>query len=397
MRGLRGILCLFVMLLLWACADGDKPEPTGNRTVLVYMSAENSLDGFVKDDLKEMQEGAKSLPDGMHLIVFLDITNTNSKLYRIDRSGMKEIKDYGEDLVSTDVFVLKRVLGDVEWKFPATEYGMVMWSHATGWQDYPLMAASAVSRSFGQDTNSGTLAPQLNVPDMAEALKSFPKFRYIMFDACFMQCIEVAYELKNVTDYILGAPCEIPGTGAYYDKLVPAMFSSSFVRDLVDNYYQPYIAENTADPSEGYGAVMAALDCSQVDNFTAVTREVLPQYDATKPFSITSLQPYLSYDSYASRNFSISPYYDIKGQMQQLLSAPDFMKWEDALNRLIVAKGATQTFFSAYAKPDVRVDKDKFSGLAGYVPNVYPGCERWDELFRKTGWYEAAGWAEKGW
>lgn len=408
MQKIYWIISLCLALLLSACNnEEDKIKTVGSRTVLVYMAAENSLSDN-KDwdvnlplpdaDVSEMEAGAKSLPDNVNLILFWDSPKTNSKLYRIDKSGRKEIKDYGADLVSTDISVLKRVLSDTESMYPAGEYAMVMWSHATGWQPENLTTTGAISRSFGQDTNSGSLASQIDIPDLANALQGFPKFKYIMFDACFMQCIEVAYDLRNVTDYILGAPCEIPGTGAYYNKLVPAMFSSNFVQDLVNNYYQPYIEENKQNPTGGYGAVMAALDCSQVDNFTAVTKDVLPEYSADKSLDIDLLQTYIAYyNVFPWTKYKISPYYDIKGQMKQILSADDFQKWEAALNKLIVSKGTTDTFFTAYSDSNITVDKDKFSGLAGYVPNMYPKCDLWDNLFRKTNWYEAAGWKEKGW
>lgn len=400
MRTVCLMLCWCIVAVFTSCSDEeDKPFYKGSRTVLVYMAANNNLhtNGFDSDDVDEMKEGAKSLPDNCRLIVFWDSPQENSRLYRIDKSGMTVVKDYGENLVSTDVSVLKRVLSDVEWTFPADEYAMVMWSHAKGWQPYTNTAKSVISRSFGQDTNAGLQDAEMNIPDMADALRSFPKFKYIMFDACFMQCIEVAYNLKDRADYLIGAPCEIPGTGAYYNKLVPAMFTSNPAQDLVTNYYQPYISENTANPTGNYGAVMAALDCSQVDNFTNVMREVLPRYDNSISINASSLQMYLPYNTWPVLDGTISPYYDMKDEMKQLLSTEDFQKWEAALNKLIIAKGATATFLSEYHKPNIPVDKDKFSGLAGYIPAVYPNCETWDAMFRQSAWYKAAGWAEKGW
>ena len=48
-----------------------------------------------------------------------------------------------------------------------------------------------------------------------------PHFDFIMFDACFMMSVEVAYEVRNYTDYYIGSPTENPGPGAPYDKVVP--------------------------------------------------------------------------------------------------------------------------------------------------------------------------------
>lgn len=404
------ILYLILPLCVIGCAQETgirymKPESenntwTGihNRTVLIYMASENNLYdlGFAADDIKEMEEGAKTLPDDVNLILFQDAPKTNSKLYRISKTGRKEIKDYGVNLISTDSNVLKRVVGDVESMYPADDYGLLFWSHAKGWQPN-LSTKSAISRSFGRDENENTPASlkEMNIPAMATALSSFPKFNFIMFDACFMQCIEVAYDLKDVTGYIVAAPCEIPGPGAYYNKLVPALFTANPAQDLVYNYYQPYLAGNNADPTGAYGAVIAALDCSQVENFTSVTRQVLPEYSKDMAFEPDSLQMYMAYNSWATDG--ISPYYDMKGEMRQILSDADYQQWEAALNKLIVSKGATQSFFSEYHNPNVMVNPVKFSGLSGYVPNFFPGSTKWDNLFRKTSWYEAAGWKEKGW
>lgn len=394
------ILYICTVLLLSGCTEeNDKPKWNGvhNRTVLVYMAAENDLftGGYASNDIAEMEEGAKKLPDDVNLLLFQDSPNANSVLYKIDRTGRKVVKDYSTDLVSTDVNVLRRIVGDVESIYSAKEYGILMWSHATGWQPAELKSRSKVTRSFGVDNNPGSLSSQMDIRKMAESLRSFPKFRYIMFDACFMQCIEVAYDLKDVTDYIIAAPCEIPGPGANYDKLVPAMFTDNPAEDLVNNYYQPYLEDNNKNPSSEYGAVMAALDCSEIDNFATVTRKVLPEYQDSFLFDTTPLQMYLAYNSRVSN--SISPYYDIKGEMMQLLSPEDYLTWEAALNKLIVAKGTTLSFFSEYHHPNVTVDQSKFSGLAGYIPHFYPNSEKWDNLFRQTTWYEAAGWKEKGW
>ena len=60
----------------------------------------------------------------------------------------------------------------------------------------------------------------------------------------FMQSVEVAYELRDYTDYCIGSPTEIPGPGASYDELVPAMFfSEDAAVDIAKAYYEPYAAK----------------------------------------------------------------------------------------------------------------------------------------------------------
>ena len=47
----------------------------------------------------------------------------------------------------------------------------------------------------------------------------------MLFDACYMQSVEVIYQLRDRTDYFIGSPTEIPGPGAPYEAVVPALFS----------------------------------------------------------------------------------------------------------------------------------------------------------------------------
>lgn len=52
----------------------------------------------------------------------------------------------------------------------------------------------------------------MNIPDFREALSSaFPKpLKFILFDSCNMQSVEVAYELRDCAEYFIGSPTEIP-------------------------------------------------------------------------------------------------------------------------------------------------------------------------------------------
>ena len=51
----------------------------------------------------------------------------------------------------------------------------------------------------------------MNIEDLKSVLQKAPHFDFIMFDACFMQSVEVAYELRDYCDYYIGFPAENPG------------------------------------------------------------------------------------------------------------------------------------------------------------------------------------------
>lgn len=84
----------------------------------------------------------------------------------------------------------------------------------------------------------------MNISDLHEALSVAPHFDFMLFDACYMQSVEVIYQLRDRTDYFIGSPTEIPGPGAPYEAVVPALFSQDKPEiNIAESYYTVY-AEN---------------------------------------------------------------------------------------------------------------------------------------------------------
>ena len=73
--------CLFILFgscLFIACHhhDDHPVDEQSERTVLVYMAAENNLNSFAASDLEEMKTGSKSLDKRQNLIVYVDQAET---------------------------------------------------------------------------------------------------------------------------------------------------------------------------------------------------------------------------------------------------------------------------------------------------------------------------------
>ena len=389
----------FCVFMLGGCTSSDSSEQklTASRTVLVYIATENSLagQGFAKKNIQDMITGAKKLSDNSNLLVFVDAPKENSKMYRIDKNGQHLVKDFGENLLSTDPNVFDSIVGYAEQHYPSKEYGLVLWSHADGWA--PASKSNPyIQRYFGIDNNVGSDTSndgvEMNIEDMALALSKYPKFKFIFSDACFMQTAEVAYDLRHVADYLVASPCEIPGPGAPYDLVVPAMFAEPLAVDSIASaYYNGYIKnyKNSTD----YGVVLSVLDCSKIDDFVNITSSLLPQYNSSVTYNVDSLLTYRSYT-----NSAYCPYYDMKGEMKQILSSSDYSSWLAALNAMIVYKISTPTCFTDFNPAQyITIDQNKFSGISGYVSHFYPNTSNWNKQFYTTSWYSAAGWKQKGW
>lgn len=134
-------------ILLGVFSCGDEPEvspyPPGSkykRTVMVYMAAQNSLgaSGFARQDSAEMANGMRYLLPGERVLMFLD-DDRAPRLYEL-RKGLSSpqlVKQWKEDLNSADPKTLTELLTTMRTDFTSESYGLVLWSHATGWIPSP--------------------------------------------------------------------------------------------------------------------------------------------------------------------------------------------------------------------------------------------------------------------
>jgi hypothetical protein len=173
------------------------------------MAADNDLDADALADIEEMKQGFSE--KDANLIVFVDPLDEVPYLLKIGAGKETRIKSYPE-LNSADSVILKQIIQEVIGLYPAPEYGLILWSHGTSW-----LPAGTQLRSFGKDSGK-----EMNLPDLADALPV--KFNFILMDACLMGSVEVAYELKDKTDFIIASSTETIADGFPYDKIIPELF-----------------------------------------------------------------------------------------------------------------------------------------------------------------------------
>lgn len=126
------------------------------------------------------------------------------------------VKEYKEQ-VSTDPAVMQEVLKRAFTEYPAESYGLVLWSHGEGWmQSFASCKASFYPLGRRGHYRRHYLFEYIRY---CRHIKRIPRFDFILFDACFGQTVEVAYELRNCTDYVIGSPTEIPGLAHLMSRL----------------------------------------------------------------------------------------------------------------------------------------------------------------------------------
>lgn len=211
-----------------------------NWTVLVYMAADNSLSTWADSDLVEMEKIGSD--DNLAIVVQVDKPQTGARRLYV---AFNQLQNLGE-LGIIDMCDWKTLYNFLEWgmsNFPAQHYLVFLWDHATGW-------TLLDGRSFGSDWSSGN---QMGVADgeLQKAFRSLynatgKKVDILAFDACLMQQIEVACEIKDYAKIQVAPQTVWPLLGFPYTQIFsvihehPGINETELAGKIVDvckNYY----------------------------------------------------------------------------------------------------------------------------------------------------------------
>lgn len=392
---------LGLILLLTACHD-DKEVPTPQpvpdmalRTVLVYIAGDNSLSSFAIDDYKEMLIGMKSVNTAENnLLVYIDRSGTLPQLIRLGKYTNGElyqdtIKSFPSQN-SVGVTEMKAVMAQAYGDFPAESYGLVLWSHAEGWTPYPELSRT---RWFGQDLGNGD--KRMNINDLHTVLQSAPHFDFILSDACFMQSVEVVYELSDCADYFIASATEIPGPGANYHYVVPAMFAqksgAELAKEVSKQYYEPYAAiydgnkETSNNPWTG-GVSIGVLKSSALENLAAATKKVFSNEVNKIPIEVSTLL-------YYGRGSLYYCFYDFNDYIKAIVvEEQQYNEWKQAFDAAMIQYATTPKNYSGLIGRSFSMEGT--AGLSVYIPGLKPAV---DQFYKESyQWYTAAGWSQMG-
>lgn len=388
-----------------ACSKDENEEKNDeeehSRTVIFYIAADNSLSNNAKYDLKEIYQGMQNLVIGEDdkVVVYVDDTYSTSLLYldkklAADGTGDFElIHEYSEEINSCDSEMLKEVLSLVKSKYKSDSYGLVLWSHGTGWmpslceKDGPLPAKR---RTFGLDNSEVRPGRQMRVSSLAKAVEDTGGVDFIFFDACFMQCIEVAYQLRNATRYVIGSPCELPGEGANYTTMVEAMFSKdNYAEKMVEAYYKEY-----SDYGDTYGINVSAIKTAELESYSDYMKGLVGKY--SEELRNADYDYMLNYFQYEMWQYQVAQpnFFDMQAVMLEVLDDNDYKEWRKRTNAVIIKNMETQFWYSSYNNRKNYFDVTECCGVSMFIPmEVYDNYN--NNNFNKS--ILNTEWGEKVW
>jgi Clostripain family len=273
-------------------------------TVLTYIAAHNNLEQFGKASLMEiLNVGSTS---GAVLGALYDGAAGAVRCVVGDPGYAEEQEQLGgfdagdpDQLIATAKWLFKR--------HPAEHYGLVLWSHGTGWQPGEIEAVSQEAR-LGTQTDPGeaimrSLTPgrralfrttlrsllrpdkaverailfddgtahSLDTLELARVASTIAEsvgqpIELLGMDACLMASLEVAYELRGTVRHLVASEELVPAHSWPYPRIYGALRDSpdqggaDLARLVVDRYTAHYRTK----PPAGGDVTQIALDLTRV-------------------------------------------------------------------------------------------------------------------------------------
>lgn len=403
MKKIKILSLLFsVAMLVLACHDDEEgpvaPQPREQvgRTVLVYIVGDNGaneLSELFKTNFRDMKKGMEEVDySKCNLVVYSEMVDDVPHLISLKKKNGKVVADtlftYTEQN-PLDKNVMSNVISQTINYFPADSYGFVFLSHSSSWVP---ATKDANSRSIGYYRRT-----QMNIPDFHEVLlSSFPKpLKFILFDSCSMQAVEVAYELRDCAEYFIGSPTEIPGPGAPYSAVVPEMFTENNLPvNIANAYFGYYERYYTGEKPSAYGdwtggVATSVINSAALDNFAMVTKAIIPKYIQDE--RVVDRSSILLYD------FNDHANYDFDNLIQNLTGGKDnadYRLWRQAFEETVIYSKTTSKNYSGITWQMFSMEKAE--GLSTYIPNGMHNSTM-NNFYRTLQWYSAAGWDKTGW
>ena len=415
---LMSILTAGTMMSFTACSSEDDVlmETKGNvsldinqyataeRTVLVYLAGKNNLSESLQTNLEQMKAGSKRIGNNT-LLAFVrrDIQGEQPWLARISNGELADSLSLDDMGISTSNMqacnpeLMEQVLKYAYSHYPANEYGLVLGGHSTGWL---IEQEPGDTRAFGVDNGDGyTYSSRnkrwINVSTIASVLERVPHLKFIFADCCNFMCLETMYELRNATDYIIGSPAEIPGEGAPYEEIVPALFEkNTFCSSIIDIYHR---TQNGKVP-------LSVVKTSAMDQLASATRYALDMVQEKIGNGYADTQGLIHY-GYSSSNVQFhheyNLFYDAGDFFRSQLSESDYRQWKQALDEAVVEKRFAKEWRTCmtwrYTYSDFEMTEEKYHGVSMYIPQD-PNTEhgkyyaRNNEDIKQLKWYQSVGW-----
>lgn len=379
-------LAVLSVVLPGGCTKELTERPPSRRPLVVYMALDNNLREEYSSRLAALRAGWRP---GMELWVYAD-TPEGASLGRMDSTpegvALRTVERYGEENSASGA-TLERVLRTVWRLCPSDGYGLLFFSHATGWLPAGTLGHPSGSRSVGSDHGS-----EIELESFSAALPEGMPLDYVVFECCLMAGAEVMLELQGRTPWVLASSAEVvaPGFRPLYESGLEVLTERTRpVPELLAAFGQSYMSHVEGLSGEYRSATLSLIRTSSMPALAEAVRRVTRGFadEEGRDTPPAGLQHFDRPGAYGDRP-AAARFYDLEAYVEACLADPDAeAAFRGALADAVVWRDATERFLGGDGSPYKGFDIGRHSGLTLYVPRgEFPAL---NETYRRTAWWQA--------
>ncbi len=384
MKLYRQILQLLTLLLasclFTSCRDDDESiDESTEQTVIFFMPWSTNMTPYFEQNIADFETAIKGgLLKNNRVIICISSTPQRANVIELKQEQGRCVRDtlmFYSQPDFTQCENITTMLNDVRAIAPARRYSLIVGCHGMGW--LPVNTSRARSQyHFERDDvpqtrwfGGWTSEYQIETTTLADAIgDAGMRMEYIMFDDCFMSSVEAAYDLKDVTDYLIGCPTEIMIYGFPYHLCTRHLVGSVDYAALCQTFYDFYSHYTTPC------GTIAVTVCRELDALAEIVKDI----NHTQEFDYTLLSDVQRMDGYSPPLF-----YDLGDYIAHLCTDQDLL---DAFNRQLDAtvpyKAHTAQYYSA---------NNGFNDIHAYsgITTSAPSHNTRSVGMKETKWYQA--------
>ncbi len=359
----------------------------------VYMAADNSLNDLALYDIEEMTK----LSGDVALYVLWDKKRLLDE--EVYFSSTPVYLDLGEELDSGNEETLKNFLRNLL-SIDAENYAVILWNHGSAWlwdSKYEKKKGMSLEAIAIDDDPKDALSMREISSILRDVLNYFgiDKLGILGMDACVMGNLAVAYQMRNVAEYLIASEAVEPAYGWDYeflsdvdDDTTPSQLSKMIVGRYKE-FYKDYTYPFTLSVYDEDKINDLAISLS---NLGKALSDAIKEDNSIKEKILNEVVPYIAnmYDSQFSEGKNLV---DIKDFVYKLEKAVDSLHISsDAYGVLSSLKDVVVYSYSQGFGEDKAI-----SGLSIFLPSSSDTLQGFNSDLQTLDFYTdplTAGWLD---
>jgi hypothetical protein len=376
-------LLVFILFPKLANAKAEVPVNEKEWTFLIFLNGHNNLDPFAEMNVHQMEQVGST--DKINIVVQWASMGKKTKRFLVTKSkGGKRISSpVLQELPPVDMGDVNELVNFVKWgveNFPAKKYFVNIWNHGSGWHRKKI---SPLDTSYDDIYDSKITTEQLGSA-MSEIRKIMgQKIDILGHDACLMAMVEVAAEVSDDVQVMVGSEEVEPGEGWPYSTFLQAwnqledQSATAVSKLLTIEYLKAY-----SGGVYGYRPVtLSALDLTKINELNQAVQEFSSQLSSLSVEEIKQIWKvadktlaFYSYDSKDLRDFIFRLEYSRIGA-----SLPSIEKVKSSLANFVISNQVSDFYRNA-------------SGVAIWLPTYEYEFEHYTDRYEKLKFNQATNW-----